>query len=90
VAQGGHFDLAFVFSTKYEPPRRLWQPQFWQRAQARFFDYHRDLPPEAVAGLLGGEVIFVKRRSGHWAAVIRVQRIESASAKFLTTEDTED
>jgi len=90
AAQGGHFDLAFAFSTKYEPPRRLWQPQFWQRAQARFFDYHRDLPPEAVAGLLGGEVIFVKRRSGHWTAVIRVQRIESASAKFLTTEDTED
>jgi 4-amino-4-deoxy-L-arabinose transferase-like glycosyltransferase len=77
-ARSANFDFAFVFSTKYEPPRRLWQPRLWEQAQRKFFDYHRDLPPEAVAGILGGEIVFVKRRGGHWVAVIRAQRIESA------------
>jgi 4-amino-4-deoxy-L-arabinose transferase-like glycosyltransferase len=77
-ARAANFNFAFVFSTKYEPPRRLWQPRFWEQAQRKFFDYHRDLPPEAVAGILGGEIVFVKRRGGHWVAVMRVQRIENA------------
>jgi len=78
AAQNASFDYAFVFSTKYEPPRRLWQPKFWEEAQRKFFGYHRDLPPEAMAGILGGDIVFEKHRGGHWVAVIRVQRIENA------------
>ena len=80
AAQNGGFDYAFVFSTKYEPPRRLWQPTFWGEAQRKFFGDHRDLSPAAVAAILGGEIVFEKRRGGHWVAVIRVQRIENAKA----------
>lgn len=82
AARNANFDIAFVFSTKYEPPRRLWQPKFWERAQSRFFDYHRDLPPEAIAGILGGEVVFVKHRGGHWVALMRVRRVENALKKI--------
>src|SRR5262249_2208398 len=78
AAQNASFDFAFVFSTKYQPPRRLWQPKFWEEAQTKFFGYHRDLPPAAMAGILGGDIVFVKHRGGHWVAVIRIQRIERA------------
>jgi hypothetical protein len=71
-----------VFSTKYEPPRRLWQPKFWE-AQRKFFGYHHDLSPEAMAGILGGEIVFVKHRGGHWAAVVQVQRVENAFKKAI-------
>ena len=81
AAQNVSFDLAFVFSTKYEPPRRLWQPKFWEEAQGKFFGYHRDLSPQAMAGILGGEIVFERHRGGHWVAVVRVQRIENAFAQ---------
>lgn len=78
AVQNVNFDFAFVFSSKYEPRRRLWQPKFWEEAQRQFFGYHRDLSPEAMAGILGGELVFEKHRGGHWVAVIRIQRIENA------------
>jgi hypothetical protein len=83
AAQNASFDFAFVFSTKYEPPRRLWRPKFWEEAQRKFFGYHHDLSPEAMAGILGGEIVFVKHRGGHWAAVVQVQRVENAFKKAI-------
>ena len=78
AAQNATFDVALVFSTKYEPTHRLPAPQFWQRAQARFFDYHRDLQPEEAAQILGGEIVFWEKRGGQWVAVI--ERAETRNA----------
>jgi hypothetical protein len=87
AARTASFDIAFVFSTKYEPPRRLWQPKFWENAQTSFFGYRRELIPEAAAGLLSGEIIFLKRRGGHWVAVIRVHRIQNAKAWLIAVNN---
>jgi len=73
AAQNANFDVALVFSTKYEPPRRLWTPQFWKRAQVRFFGYHKDVSPAEAAQLLGGQIVFEKKRGGQWIAVIAAE-----------------
>ena len=71
------FDVALVFSTKYQPPHALfgienWEA--WQRIKEEFFGYHRDLPPEDIAQRLGGTIVFRKERNGQWIAVIAVER----------------
>lgn len=73
------FDMALVFSTKYEPPRTLlsnWAR--WQEWKRRFFGYHRDIPPEAAAQVLGGQLIYTESRKGQWVGVIEMQRIYDA------------
>lgn len=75
--QAQNFDAAFVFSTKYEPARNLALP-FWQRANERFFHHRRDLPPEAIAGLLGGQIVYQEKKNGQWVAVIVFDRIRLA------------
>lgn len=85
----GHYEVALVFSTKYEPDRPLlaswmtsssypntWRANFlaqWQALKSRFFGYHRDLPPEAAAQVLGGRTVFLERRKGQWVAVIEMR-----------------
>jgi hypothetical protein len=70
-----HYRAALVFSTKYEP-RFLLRLPGWERLQQRFFGYHRDLPPELIARLLGGRVVFQQQRRGQWAAVLQMDTIE--------------
>ncbi len=68
------FDVALVFSTKYQPAHSLleaWRP--WERVKERFFGFHNDLPPAAVARVLSGEVIYSAARNGQWIAVIDIQ-----------------
>lgn len=77
-ARNRSFDVALVFSTKYEPPRKLPMPEFWQRAQERFFDYHHDASPQLAAEILRGEIVFQERRGGQWAAVIGKSRTREA------------
>jgi hypothetical protein len=77
----GHFDAALVFSTKYEPAHPLldrWEK--WTGLKRRFFGFHRDLPPEAMARILGGRVVFSKERKGQWIAVIEMKREEMQNA----------
>jgi len=53
-AARNEFDVAFVFSTKYQPQHELlanWSA--WQKTKERVFGYHRDLPPEEIAQRLG-------------------------------------
>lgn len=72
-----NFDVAFVFSTKYEPTRPLlerWQK--WTELKRRFFGYERDLPAQAAAQILGGHVVFTKERKGQRVAVIEMERPE--------------
>jgi hypothetical protein len=76
---GSHFDVALVFSTKYEPRHFLLENwPAWQRIKAQFFGYHRDLPPPAAAQILGGNIVFSESRDGQWIAVIEVQQIFEA------------
>lgn len=64
------FDVAVVFSTKYEPPRPLFQSSCWLAMSARFFDYHRDLRPIDIALTLNGSLVWQEQRGGHWVAII--------------------
>ena len=69
------YDIALVFSTKYDPPSPIaarWSP--WEKYKQRFFDYHRDLPPDVAAPILGGDVVFMNSRKGQWLAVIEIRR----------------
>jgi hypothetical protein len=78
-AAGRQYDVALVFSTKYQPPHPFLEDwPWWQHIKERFFDYHRDLGPEEIAQRLGGRVVFHKTRDGQWAAVIAIEREENA------------
>ncbi len=71
------FDVALVFSTKYQPPHPLFGIEnwdAWRRIKERFFGYHRDLLPEEIAQRLGGTISYHKELNGQWIAVIAIER----------------
>ena len=70
-----HFEVALVFSTKYEPLHPLLD-RFakWNELKRKFFGYHRDLPPQAAARILGGRVVYSEERKGQWVAVIEMEQ----------------
>jgi 4-amino-4-deoxy-L-arabinose transferase-like glycosyltransferase len=75
------FDVALVFSTKYEPAHPLFERwETWQRWKTEFFGYHRDVPPAAAAQILGGQLVYQDSRPGQWIAIIEIARIEEARA----------
>jgi hypothetical protein len=77
-----HFEVALAFSTKYEPAHPLldrWKA--WEELKRRFFGFHRDLPPGAVAHILGGRVVLSEQRKGQWVAVIEMEREEMQNAE---------
>ena len=79
------FDVALMFSTKYEPAHPLLdQWREWQRIKTEFFGFHRDLPPAAAAQILAGELIYSGSRNGQWIAVIEVPHAIEASARQLS------
>ncbi len=70
-----HFDVALVFSTKYQPPHPLFENwDAWQRVKEKFFGYHRDVPPEEIAQRLGGTIAYHEERNGQWIAVIALEQ----------------
>jgi hypothetical protein len=75
-----NFDVAMVFSTKYEPPHP-WLERWdtWQRWKTQFFGYHRDVPPAAAAQILGGGLVYQDVRHGQWVGVIEMERVEEAA-----------
>jgi hypothetical protein len=76
-----NYDLALVFSTKYEPPRPILKPwTAWEKLKIRFFDYHHDVPPAIAAQILGGEIVYSEWRKGQWVAVIEIKQIMAAHA----------
>jgi len=78
-AANGHFDVAFVFSTKYQPPHPfLEQWPWWQHIKERFFGYHRDLLPDEIARRLEGRIVFEKTSDGQWVAIIAIETMEDA------------
>jgi hypothetical protein len=48
----------------------------WERLQERFFGYHRDLPPELIARVLGARIVFEQHRGQQWVAVLEVESVE--------------
>ena len=71
------YRAALVFSTKFEP-RHLLRVPGWERLQERFFGYHRDLPPELIARMLGARIVFKQRLGQQWVAVLEIEFIENA------------
>ncbi|HXY11331.1 MAG TPA: glycosyltransferase family 39 protein [Terriglobales bacterium] len=73
------FDIALVFSTKYESPY-LWLQRFriWRQWETRFFGYHRDLRPRVAAEILGGRLVYEDEQKGQWVGIIALERIEQA------------
>jgi hypothetical protein len=77
-----NYEVALIFSTKYEPGPRRWDRwQNWTALKSRFFGFHRDLPPAAAAQILGGHVVFSEQRQGQWIAVIEMERQEMQNAE---------
>jgi len=77
------YEVALVFSTKYEPGPARWDRwRTWTEWKTRFFGFHRDLPPAAAAQILGGHIVFSERRKGQWIAVIEMDRDEMQNAEL--------
>jgi 4-amino-4-deoxy-L-arabinose transferase-like glycosyltransferase len=80
AADPGTYDLALIFSTKWEPPaNRVNLGKSNESADTKYFDFHRDLSPAEVASLLHGDVVWQAQRKGEWAAVIHFPRIVEAT-----------
>jgi hypothetical protein len=76
-----HFEVAMVFSTKYEPAHPLldrWKA--WEEVKRRFFGFHRDLPAAAAARILGGHIVFSEERNGQWVAVVELEQNQIQNA----------
>jgi hypothetical protein len=71
----GRFDIALVFSTKYQPAHPLLEHwRAWQSVKEKFFGYHRDLLPDDIAQRLDGTVVYHDERNGQWIAVIAMSK----------------
>jgi 4-amino-4-deoxy-L-arabinose transferase-like glycosyltransferase len=82
AADPGAYDTALIFSTKWAPPEnQLNLGRNNQQADAKYFDFHRDLSPTEVAALLHGDVIWQSHRKGEWAAVLRFPRSVEATLR---------
>src|SRR5271165_6330743 len=76
VDSRSNYEVALVFSTKYEPGPARWDRwRTWAMLKARYFGFHRDLPPAAVAQILGGRIVFSEQHQGQWIAVIEMERV---------------
>jgi hypothetical protein len=76
----GQYDLALLFSTKQEPSASLldrWPS--WERISRKYFGFHRDVPAELAAELLGGRLTWERRRGQQWIAVVSFERVENAA-----------
>jgi len=80
AADPGSYDVALIFSTKWEPPaNRIKLGDRNESADTKYFDFHRDLSPVEVATLLHGDIVWQAHRKGEWAAVIHFPRIVEAA-----------
>ena len=79
----GEFDIAFLFTTKWQPAHPLWQTlPFGEELQQRFFDYHQDISPDRAASMLGGRIVRYENRNNEWVVIIAIERIENAKFGF--------
>jgi 4-amino-4-deoxy-L-arabinose transferase-like glycosyltransferase len=83
IARAAHeesrYDVALVFSTKYDPQHLALRLGPWNTAiNRRYFDFHRDLDPETIARILHGKIEWQQQSKGLWAAVISFNHPEWA------------
>jgi hypothetical protein len=73
------YSVAFLFSTKYDPPHLFMSlgPKN-EQLDRRFFDFHRDLEPQTVARILDGDMVWRAQRKGQWAALVHFNRAAEA------------
>ena len=82
AAVPGKYSAALVFSTKYDPPSPLFNLGAESKAlDERYFGLHNDLKPEAIAGQLGGKLVWESEDQGMWVALIRFNRQFEASLR---------
>jgi hypothetical protein len=75
------FDVALLFTTKWEPPHPLFRGLFLgNEVQERYFDYHEDMSPPRAAELLGGRVVRYLNRNNEWVAIIAIEKVQDATA----------
>jgi len=67
------FQVVYLFSTKYEAATWL-QSERWEALNRKFFDYHRDLSPNAAAEMLGGKVVYVAHEKAEWVEIIEMEQ----------------
>ncbi|HET9180794.1 MAG TPA: glycosyltransferase family 39 protein [Candidatus Angelobacter sp.] len=70
------YQVAYLFSTKYEGST-WFHSELWDRLNQRYFDYHRDLSPEACAQVLGGKVVYLARKKAEWVEIIEMEQTGS-------------
>lgn len=76
-ARQSTYDVAFLFSTKYQPNNSfLARVGFWQQIKTRYFGYHYDLPPGPASEVLRGRLVYEDQRGGQWVAVMERSRID--------------
>jgi len=71
----GGYSTALVFSTKYDPaylPLSLGPKS--EALDQRYFGLHHDLPPEAIALRLHGNLVWRREDHNQWIALIRFNR----------------
>ena len=69
------FDVALVFSTKYEPEHPVFENwEWWRKIKERYFGYHQDLKPEEIAHRLGGRLLLRRAVKEQWVGVIELER----------------
>ena len=73
------YQVAYLFSTKYEGST-WFHSDFWDALNQRYFDYHRDLSPDAAAEVLGGKVVYLARKKAEWVEIIEMEQPASVAA----------
>jgi hypothetical protein len=73
----GRYSAALVFSTKYDPPPLI---SLGRRYDEKYFGLHHDLPPEAIAQRLNGQLVWKAQDQGMWIGLIRFNRQFEARA----------
>jgi hypothetical protein len=63
------YSVALVFSTKYDPDSPF-ERLSGETLDQRYFGLHHDLPPEAIAHQLGGDLVWKRDDDGMWIALI--------------------
>ncbi len=84
------FDVAYLFTTKWEPPHPLLQGlAFGKALQTRFFDYHQDISPQSASEVLGGRIVDYRSRDNEWIALISIEKIENAAISQSAVTDAQ-
>jgi 4-amino-4-deoxy-L-arabinose transferase-like glycosyltransferase len=73
-----HYQVAYLFSTKYEAAP-LFHSGLWEKLNRRFFDYHRDVPPELAAEFLHAKPVFIARSRAEWVAILEMEQPSSVA-----------